>query len=151
MKFKSLILIAASVGLGSSAFAQGEGKEGRKGPQERPTPTNIIEKFDKDGDGALNAEELQAAMDARQERMEGVRGKMHDRKKEFMEKFDTDKDGKLSDDEKAALPEEVKERMEERGQKHRNCECGAGPKGRDHKGKHEGHRDGGKKGSEDSE
>lgn len=54
---------------------KGDGKgEGRGERPERPTPEDIVEKFDKDGDGALNTKELSKAIKARHEKMRARRG-----------------------------------------------------------------------------
>jgi Ca2+-binding EF-hand superfamily protein len=96
MKTKTLIVIAAAIGLSGAAHAE-EGK-GPRPPHK--LPPEVIAKFDKDGDGKLNDDEKAEAKAAR--------------KKEMLEKFDADKDGKLNDDEKAAMREEVKKKMLEK-------------------------------------
>jgi len=103
MKTKSLIVIAASLGLIGAASAEGEKPRG----EHRKLPPEIIAKFDKDGDGKLNDEERAAARSARE-------GMMEARKKEMLEKFDTDKDGTLDDTEKAAMHEARKKMMLEK-------------------------------------
>ena len=103
MKTKTLIVIAAAIGLSGAAHAE-EGK-GPRPPHK--LPPEVIAKFDKDGDGKLNDDEKAEARAARGE-MEAAR------KKEMLEKFDADKDGKLNDDEKAAMREEVKKKMLEK-------------------------------------
>ena len=57
-----------------------------------------IKKFDKDGDGKLNEEEMKALRDARE--------------KEWLEKYDTDKDGKLSDEERRKGFDEMRKQRE---------------------------------------
>lgn len=103
MKTTTLIIIAAAIGLSGAAHAQ----KGKGAGGERKLPPEILEKFDKDGDGKLNEEERKAARAARGE-MDGAR------KKEMLKKFDTDGDGKLSDEEKTAMREEMKKKMLER-------------------------------------
>lgn len=70
----------------------------------RPIPPQMIEKFDKDGDGVLNDEE-KASM------RQTMKAKM-------LKKFDKDGDGVLSDDEKATMRKEMKNR---RGPEARKC------------------------------
>jgi hypothetical protein len=103
MKTKTLIVIAAAIGLSGAAHAE-EGK-GPRPPHK--LPPEVIAKFDKDGDGKLNDDEKAEAKAARGEREAA-------RKKEMLEKFDADKDGKLNDDEKAAMREEVKKKILEK-------------------------------------
>lgn len=103
MKTKSLIIIAASLGLIGAAFAQ----DGPKKGGDHKMPPEVIARFDTDGDGKLNETEREAAKAEHKEMMET-------RKKEMMEKFDTDKDGKLSDDEKAAMKAEREKMMLEK-------------------------------------
>jgi len=92
MKTNTMIVIAAAFGLAGAAHAE----EPRKDRPHRDIPPEVIEKFDKDGDGKLNEEERQAARAAGKERMEAKR-------KEMIAKFDKDGDGELSDDEKAEM------------------------------------------------
>lgn len=96
MKTKTLIVIAAAIGLSGAAHAE-EGKGPR--PPHKPRP-EVIAKFDKDGDGKLNDDEKAEAKAAR--------------KKEMLEKFDADKNGKLNNDEKAAMREEMKKKILEK-------------------------------------
>jgi len=103
MKTNTLIVIAAAIGLSGAAHAE-EGK-GLRPPHK--LPPEIIEKFDKDGDGKLNEEEHAAAKAARGE-MEA------DRKKEMIAKFDKDGDGTLNEEEKTAAREEMKKKMLEK-------------------------------------
>lgn len=103
MKTKSLIIIAASFGLLGAANAQEE----KRDRPERKLPPEILEKFDKDGDGKLNEEERAAAKAAREEMMEA-------RKKEMLGKFDKDGDGELNGEEKEAMKEGRKKMMLEK-------------------------------------
>ena len=103
MKTNTLIIIAAAIGLSGLANAEekkrpirpdnrvekAEGKEG-KGHRDRPLSREIIEKFDKDGDGKLNEQERAAAKEAMKAREEAF-------KKEMLAKFDKDGDGELSE------------------------------------------------------
>lgn len=113
-KLTSAIVALATCALATAEPPKGEGKKRPEGP--RQVPKEILEKFDKDGDGKLSKEERQAAMEARKAEMlkkydkdgDGKLSKEEreaiaaDRKAEFMKKYDTDGDGKLSDEEKAA-------------------------------------------------
>lgn len=111
MKTNTLIIIAAAIGLSGAAHAE----EGKRERGEHKLPPEIIAKFDKDGDGKLNEEELKAAKAAREE-MEAAR------RKEMLEKFDKDKDGELNEDEKEAMRAEIKKRMLEKFDKDGNGE-----------------------------
>jgi hypothetical protein len=96
---KALLNTIIASALLSAAYAQApEGKE-KKGPH-GPPPKEILEKFDKDGDGKLNDEEAAAARTA-----------MQAKRAEMEAKFDKDGDGKLSDEEKKAMMEERKAEM----------------------------------------
>jgi Ca2+-binding EF-hand superfamily protein len=103
MKTKPFIIIAASIGIIGSAYAE----EGKPERQHRKLPPEILKKFDKDGDGKLNEEEREAAKAAREEMMKA-------RKKEMLEKFDKDGDGKLSEEEEKAAREAMRKRMLEK-------------------------------------
>ena len=103
MKTTRLIVIAAAIGLSGAAHAE----EGKKERPPHKLPPEIIEKFDKDGDGKLNEEERETA--------KAARGDMEaSRRKEILEKFDADGDGKLSDEEKKAMREAMKKKMLEK-------------------------------------
>ena len=104
---------------------RGEGE--RRGPPRggsRQIPKEILEKFDKNGDGKLDEDERKAAMAAR--------------KAEFIKKYDKDGDGELSE-------EERKEAMKGRRGRGRRPQ-GDRPQGdRPQGGRPEGRRPGGKK------
>lgn len=120
--------IAVALATSLIAYAEppeGRGKgrpEGKKGP--RPLPKEIVEKFDKNGDGKLNQEERKAAYEARKAEMlkkydqdgdgelseDERKAAAADRKAEAMKRFDKDGDGKLSDEEKKAMREEMRKR-----------------------------------------
>jgi len=111
MKTKSLIGIAAAFGLAGAAHAE----QGKPQRAERKLPPEIIEKFDKDGDGKLNDDERKAARAGREEMMQA-------RKAEMLKKFDKDGDGKLSDEERAAMREERKKMILEKFDKDKDGE-----------------------------
>ena len=94
-----LTLTAAFAAIAGLAFASATPEEGRK-HRGHPGIKQLIEKFDKDGDGKLNAEERKAAGAAR--------------KAEFLKKFDKDGDGKISPEEKKAIAEEMKKKFGDR-------------------------------------
>ena len=98
MKLTLIAAFAVIAGL-ASASATPEEEEGRK-HRGHPGIKQLIEKFDKDGDGKLSAEERKAAGEAR--------------KAEFLKKFDKDGDGKISTEEKKAIAEEMKKRFGDR-------------------------------------
>lgn len=94
-----------------------EGQRGHFVPQH--VPKEILEKFDKDGDGKLNEAEAKAAREARQAEMlkkydKDGDGKLSEaelktardeRQAEMLKKFDKDGDGKISDEERQAARE----------------------------------------------
>lgn len=98
-----MIVIAAAFGLAGAAHAEKPGKD----RPHRDIPPEIIEKFDKDGDGKLNQEEREAAKAARERMMEA-------KKKEMIAKFDKDGDGKLSEEEEQAMREARRKMMMEK-------------------------------------
>lgn len=130
MKLTSVVVAIATCAFANAEPPKGEGK-GPKGPRGggRPVPAAILEKFDADKDGKLNAEERKAAGEARKAEMlkkfdKDGDGKLNEaerkaageaRRAEFMKKFDKDGDGKLSDDEKAAMRKAMPPRGERRG------------------------------------
>ncbi|HZN36942.1 MAG TPA: EF-hand domain-containing protein [Pirellulaceae bacterium] len=67
-------------------------------------PAAILEKFDKDGDGKLNDEEMALAKKAQSGKRERAK------KSDVIKEFDKDGDGKLNDEEKAAAKAAAKER-----------------------------------------
>ena len=82
-------------------------EEGKKDRPERKLPPEIVDKFDKDGDGELNEDERKAAREAR-------RDKMKERREEMLKKYDADGDGKLDEEERKVAREAMKARMLER-------------------------------------
>jgi Ca2+-binding EF-hand superfamily protein len=100
MKTKSIVMIAASLGLVGAAYAE----EGKPKRPEHKLPPEILEKFDTNKDGKLDEAEREAAKAAREEMMKA-------RKAEMLKKFDKDGDGKLSEEEEAAMREERKKMM----------------------------------------
>lgn len=97
-------LVLAIAGSITAAAQEGD----RPGPprEGRGLPPEILEKFDKDGDGKLNEEERKAARDAR-------RAEMEKRRQEMLEKFDTDGDGKLNEEERKAAREAAEAKRKE--------------------------------------
>jgi Ca2+-binding EF-hand superfamily protein len=67
-------------------------------------PAEILERFDKDGDGKLNGEELAAAKKANSGRRE------RPKKADILKEFDKDGDGKLNEEERAAARAAARER-----------------------------------------
>ncbi len=99
IRYTPLLLTLAAL----TAVAQAEEKKEfpareQKGPQinEEMRQKMILKRFDKDGDGQLNAEEKEAA--------EGA-------KKDIMKKFDKDGDGQLGPEERKAFMEERRKAM----------------------------------------
>lgn len=103
-------LALAMAGALSIANAQDLGGEGGK----RPKPLSaaeIIKKFDKDGNGQLSENEVQAFVEEmksrRPEKGQGGRGGGFNRE-EMIEKYDTDGDGRLNAEERKAMMEELR-------------------------------------------
>ncbi len=97
MKSPQLLKLGILVGTCTFAVAQDEPKRPER--PERPAreiPAEVLEKFDKDGDGKISREEHKAMGEERQ--------------KEMLSKFDKDGDGKLSDEERTAMREEMQAR-----------------------------------------
>ena len=114
MKLKLFTAIAVLAGL---AVASGTPEEGKgKKHRDHPAIKQLIEKFDKDGDGKLSAEERKAAGEAR--------------KAEFLKKFDKDGDGKIGPEERKAIAEEFKGRRGHRPEGRRPRPEGRKPEGR---------------------
>ena len=104
---KYAITTTLALALSGSLLAAPRGGEGERPERERRgPPPEIIEKFDKDGDGKLNEEERKAAMEARRKRAGQMREKM-------LEKFDTNGDGKLDEDERKAMREAMEAKRQE--------------------------------------
>ena len=125
MKYKSLIILAASFGLIAAAPAkEGREKQSKKKDAaeavEKPEKEDkaaeepeaevkaekkmkggkrqaeLLEKFDKNGDGELDAEEKDAVK--------------ADKKQKLIEQFDEDKDGQLNEEESAKMQELIQKR-----------------------------------------
>ena len=86
---KTILTLLLSALATSLTAAPPEGGKGKPGGDRRGPPPQIIEKFDKDGDGKLNEEEKQAA-----------KAEMDKRRDEAIKKFDKDGDGKLNEAER---------------------------------------------------
>lgn len=89
-----VILRAALLGLAlfaSTAALRAEGSDKPEKKAEKSVPADVLKKYDKDGDGKLNADE-KAAWKADREA----------EKKALLEKYDKDGDGRLNEEEKAA-------------------------------------------------
>ena len=115
--FRTLAAFAVTLGLATHAFAApGDGEKKPGGPG-GPGREAAIKKFDKDGDGKLNQEEMKAAREAMGDRKPGGSGApgggkpgeggrpSPEQMKELMKKFDKNGDGKLDDSEKSAARE----------------------------------------------
>lgn len=123
MKTTLFATLAALVSSCMIASAQ-DGPKRPKRPH-GPPPAEILEQFDKDGDGKLSPDERSAMREAMKAKSEERRaamlkkfdadgdGKlskeerekaMEERKAEMLKKYDKDGDGKLSEEERAAMP-----------------------------------------------
>jgi hypothetical protein len=104
MKLTSVVVAIATCAIVSAAPPKGDEKG--KGPRGggRPIPKEMLEKFDKDKDGKISAEERKAAMEEGKAAMEA-------RRAEIMAKFDKDGDGKLNEEERKAAGEARKAEM----------------------------------------
>ena len=100
-KLIASVLVAATALSGSCLFAQSDDSAPKpppgRGPGGQPPP-HVLERFDLDGDGQLNADERAAAHTARMERrQDGDRPGAR-----LRERIDTNGDGQVSADERAA-------------------------------------------------
>ena len=114
MKLKLFTVIAVLAGLAPASGFPEKGEE-RKGHSHSGIK-ELIEKFDKDGDGKLNAEERKAASEAR--------------KAGFIKRFDKDGDGKLSAEERKAVAAAMRDRRGRRPEGRRPRPEGDKPEGR---------------------
>ena len=96
MYMKTKLMIGMMVFFGIAAASGASGKKEDKKHQEKLRIKQLIERFDKDKDGKLNAEERAAASKAR--------------KAEILKRFDKDKDGKLNAEERKVLAKTMKAR-----------------------------------------
>ncbi len=76
----------------------------------------IMQRFDKDGDGKLNADERAAAEKAREEMGKGGKKGMPSRE-EMTKRFDKNGDGKLDEEERQAARKAVQDRGGQKGKK----------------------------------
>ena len=113
MYMKTKLMIGMMVFFGIAAASGASGKKEDKKHQEKLRIKQLIERFDKDKDGKLNAEERAAASKAR--------------KAEILKKFDKDKDGKLN---KAERQELIKTRISEGRKRTASQSKGKKPKGK---------------------
>jgi Ca2+-binding EF-hand superfamily protein len=90
------LLVAAVCMAEEKAATPKEGQRTHSGTH--VMPKEILEKYDKDGDGKLNEAEMKAFREARQA--------------EMIKKYDKDGDGKLNDEEKKAAREDFMKRHE---------------------------------------
>lgn len=101
-------VILAALAMHTTANAQGEDKKAKAGPgsiRAGGPPRELLEKFDKDGDGKLSEAERAELKQEMMQRKEAREAKM-------LKRFDTDKDGTLSREEKkAAFPTIREENM----------------------------------------
>jgi len=92
-KLKLAMLIATPLVAGAATYAVAQG-DGPGGPA-RP-PEELVQKFDKNGDGKLD--------DAERAQMKAAfAAKRAERQKEMLAKYDTNKDGKLDDAERKVM------------------------------------------------
>jgi Ca2+-binding EF-hand superfamily protein len=96
------ILTAGSL----SAVAQEKGKRPEGDRPQRKVPPELLEKFDKNGDGKLDEAERKEAAEAR-------KGGMEKRHAEMIKRFDTDGDGELSESERKAAREAMEAKKKE--------------------------------------
>lgn len=110
---------AFGLGLTAMLSAQaGLAEDGQKNRGDRELPAQLLQKFDKNGDGKLDEAEKGAAKKAMEERRaagkgpEGNRsasGLSEERRAELMKKFDKNGDGKLDETEREAAKKEMGE------------------------------------------
>ena len=92
-KLKLAMLIATPLVAGAATYAVAQG-DGPGGPAR--APDELVQKFDKNGDGKLD--------DAERAQMKAAfAAKRAEHHKEMLAKYDTNKDGKLDDSERQAM------------------------------------------------
>jgi Ca2+-binding EF-hand superfamily protein len=96
-KLKLALLISAPLVAGATTYALAQGNGDRP---DRPDRAELLQKFDKNGDGQLDASEradMKAAFAARRA----------EHRQAMLDKFDTNKDGTLDAGERAAMRDAV--------------------------------------------
>ena len=99
-------------------------EEARRREEMERKKSEIIKRFDKDGDGKLSGEEEAAARRALEEHRDANHGPdcpcdgCRAKRQEILKRFDKDGDGKLSDAEKEAAHAAMKEKIEEKKEAH---------------------------------
>jgi len=115
-----LLVGAVALALGSwtaGTYAEDTKPAPGKGPAAGQFRQKLLEKFDKNGDGKLDAEELKAAREEFQKNGGPKLGPQGEElKKKLLEKFDKNGDGKLDADELKAAREEMQKRRGGPGQ-----------------------------------
>lgn len=96
---KTIELITCGALFATCTLVSAEDKPNKPPGPPREVPAEVLEKFDKDGDGKLSKEEREAMRE--------------ERKAKMLEKFDKDGDGKLSDSERETMREAMKAKREE--------------------------------------
>ncbi len=85
------------------AALRADGEDAKKSApptRNRPTREETLKKYDKDGDGKLNAEERKGLIEDQRKLREA----------EMLKRFDKNGDGKLSDEERKAMQNAMKDR-----------------------------------------
>ncbi len=95
----SFAILAVCV-VAASAFAD-DAKQDRRADFRK----QLVERFDKDGDGKLNEQELAAARKEFEKRRAQNGGGQRLNREEFLKKFDKNENGKIDPDERAAVAE----------------------------------------------
>lgn len=106
-------LIAITVLALAGAFTLPAVRADDSAPKDKPVSKSALKKYDKDGDGQLNAEE-EAAMKADREK---AKEKRAEARKETLEHYDKNGNGKLDPDERAAMKADRDKAKEERAEK----------------------------------
>ena len=116
MKKIVISALALSVALGAgAAMARGMGEKGKMGPRAMPS----FEEMDRDGNGQITLEDMQAFAEARRAEMderpaERMKNRA-ERGQRMFERVDANSDGVVDAGEYAAFTERMAQRMDHRG------------------------------------
>jgi len=105
--------MAAMVCTAAFSFAQDDPPPPALGDIPPEARIQLLKKFDKDGDGRLNAEERKAAFDAMKDRSADLEDLRKKHVEEIMKKFDKDGDGKLDQAELSTFLDEQRKMFDE--------------------------------------
>ena len=89
---------------------RGEREVGAFSKLDPETRIQLMKRFDKNGDGRLDAEERKAAIEAMKDKVADLENLRRKHVEDVMKRFDKDGDGKLNAEERRAMFEEARQR-----------------------------------------